>query len=128
MSHWRPTYPNRDRHASGDPSESNMPAESNWNLNTYIFKYTFFLIYINLNNGRTLIRDVGLWWVFDILGMSVSNVSPIRHIFWSLIRHVGVRPSLSDIDGLSIRHVDLRCGMSVSVQACRSPIRHVGLR
>ena len=38
MPDWRPI---RDRHVCGDPSETNMPAESNRNLNTYTFKYTY---------------------------------------------------------------------------------------
>ena len=57
---------------------------------------------------------------------SVSNVSPIRFVCWSLIRHVGLRPSMLISDEVSnespIRHVGLQW---VSDQACRSPM---GLR
>ena len=83
-------------------------------INTY-----FLLIYIHIhgNNVRALNRHVGLWWVF--------NVSPIRHICWSLIRHVDHRPSMSVTDGFSIKHVGLRWGMSVSDG---STMKHVGLR
>ena len=49
-----------------------------------------------------------LWWFFD---MSVSVLSPIRYLWWSQIRHVGLQPS-----------------MSVSNQACRSTTKHLGLR
>ena len=77
-------------------------------INTY-----FLLIYIHIhgNNVRALNRHVGLWWVF--------NVSPIRHICWSPIWHVGFR-WVSDVT--PIRHVGLRWD---SNKACRS---QMGLR
>ena len=37
IPHLRPTFPNGDRHS---PSETDMPVESNHNLNSYISKYT----------------------------------------------------------------------------------------
>ena len=51
--------------------------------------------------------------------MSVSNVSPIKHLSWSLIGHVGLRPSMSVSDGSPMKNVEVYDG---------SPIRHVGLR
>ena len=63
MLHRRPTCPIGDRHAPwektftigdlhgcGVPSETNMHAESNRNLNTYLFKYThFYLLFAYLH-------------------------------------------------------------------------------
>ena len=75
--------------------------------------------------------------------MSVSNVSPIRHVCLSPKGHGGFRwisdgaclvsdGSPMEHDevsvGFLIRHVGVQSGMLVSDQACRSPIRHVGLR
>ena len=70
------------------------------------------------------------------LGIQVSDVSPIRHVYKSLIRHVGLRPSISVPDWSPIRHVVVRWGMSISdgspirhVEVSDgSPIRYVGLR
>ena len=72
-----------------------MPAEFNRNSNTFIYLnilfFVYFLhIYIYWNNERTLIRHVGLQ-----LGIAC----------WFLIRHVGLKPSMSVSDGLSIRQV-----------------------
>ena len=58
-----------------------------------------------------------------LLCMSISNVSSIWHAYWSLIRHVSLRPSMSVSDGSLIRDDGLRLGMSVfngsRVEACR---------
>ena len=121
----RPTFTIEDRHGCKDPWETNMPAESKRNLNTYIFKFTYFylllLIYIYWNNVMTLIRHVGLQWarkspmkhvvVSDQVcqslwsGMSVSDGSPMKHVDisdGSLIRHVGLRSGMSVSDGSPI--------------------------
>ena len=39
------------------------------------------------------------------LGMSVSNVSLIRQVCLSLIRHVGLGPSLSVLDGSPMKFI-----------------------
>ena len=74
-----------------------MPTESNRNFNTYLFKYTFCL-FIN----------IGIRLVF--------NVSVIRHVCWTLIGHVRLRPNMSVSDGSPMSHVEF------SDQACRSPM------
>ena len=106
MPHRKPTCPIWDQHAFGDPSETNIPAESNRNLNTYIFKYTYFyihtfclFIYVYRNKVRTLFRHVSLWWVSDqscrsLMGHVFSNGSPIRQD--------GLRSSMSISDGVPI--------------------------
>ena len=68
-THWRLICPIRDRHACGDPLETNMPVECNRQFNTYSVINTYFLyfllIYINWNHVSTMIRHLGLWRVFD---------------------------------------------------------------
>ena len=102
-------------------------------LNIFIFMY-FSLFYVYCKNIRNQAYRslVGLR-----LGMSVSNVSPIRHACWSLIWHVSLSPVISVFNGLSTRHVGLQWGMSVSDESpmknvevsVGSTIRHVaGLR
>ena len=56
---------------------------------------------------------IGINYVRTQSGMSVSVGSSIRHVCWSLIMHVSLRPSISVSDRLSIRHVALQWGMSV---------------
>ena len=50
-----PTCPFGDWHACKDPSNTNMPAESNRNLNAYIFNWYFCLfIYMSISDGSPM--------------------------------------------------------------------------
>ena len=97
----------------GDPSETDMHVESNWNFNTFKYSYFYKLFaYVYTYIGI-------IYW-----GMTISDGSPINHIEVS--------------HGSPIRCVGLRW---VSNQACwspmglwssmlvydGSPMRHVGL-
>ena len=96
-----------DQHACWEPSETDMLVDFNRNSNTFHKYNYFYLIFANLywNNKKSPIRSLmGLR-----LCILVSDVFPIRHVFRSLIRHVG-----------------LRLSMSVSDQACCSLMRHAG--
>ena len=59
--------------------------------------------------------------------MSVSFVSPIRHVCWALIRHVGLRKSMLVTDKACRSPTIHVCLQWVFVQAFCSPIGHVGL-
>ena len=65
-----------------------------------------------------------IYWnyVRTLSGRSVSNVSPIRHVCRSLIRHVGLL-WVSDESPMGFRS-----GMPVSDGACQSQMGHVSLR
>ena len=97
-----------DRHAWSEPhlrltypSGTNMPAESNWNLNIYMFKYSYFhILFAYLYTCRYPMGCRS--------DMSVSNEACRFQI--------GLRWSMSRFP------IGLRSGMSVSDQACRSPI------
>ena len=100
-----------DRHASGVPSETNMPAESNRNLiQSYLNPLIYYIIFANLYlleyctfSNQACRSLVGLR-----SGMSVSNVLLIRQVCWSLIRHVSLGPNMSVSDGASLFQMGLR--------------------
>ena len=92
---------------SGDPLETNMPSESNNNLNTYLFLNIhiliyFVLIYIYWNN----------WGLF--LCMLVSNVP-----------RMGCRSGISVSDGASQYQMGLRWSMLRSPMSCWSGMMSV---
>ena len=92
MPHRRPICPIGDRYACGDPWETNMPAKSDKNVNTYLVKYINFFF--------TFCLLICIYW---------KNVrTPIRHACWSLIRNVGLRSNMPVSDGSLISHVGLR--------------------
>ena len=60
MPHRRPTC------LIGDPSEINMPAESNPNLNTDILKYSlFYILFAYFIYWNNIFGHVGFRWVSD---------------------------------------------------------------
>ena len=96
MPHRRQTYPIGNQHA---PSETDMPVETYRRptcLRSSTFKYTYFDILFCLfileqckYSNQACISPMCLR-----LGMSASDVCPIKHVElsdWSLIRHVGLR-------------------------------------
>ena len=102
-SHRRPTClwrPIGNQHACGVKSEFK---QINLNIFTY-FTFCLFLLEYCKDSNQACRALVGLR-----LGISVSNISLIRHVCWSLIRQVS----------LLTKHVGLRW---VVDQACRSPI------
>ena len=96
MPHQRTTYPIGDQLA---PSETDMPAESNWNLNTLYLNIRvniYLLIYIH----------VGLRWV-----VNQACQYPMGHISFRWVSDQACRSLIG-----------LRSGLSVFDQASRSPI------
>ena len=106
--HWRPIClwrPLGDQHACGAKLKFYQIY-----LNILMFIY-FFLVYI-------LCKDINqaCWSLVGIrLGMSVSNVSLMWHVCWSLIRE----------GRCYTKHVGLQWFVD---QACQSPVVHVGFR
>ena len=109
----RPTCPIGDWHAWGEPCKTKMPAEFNWNFNTDLYLnilYTFCLFqFILIMKGLQS-------------GMSDFNYACRSPMCLWLGTYVGLRPSMSVSNGLSIRYVGLWRGMSVSDG---SPMKHV---
>ena len=90
MPNWWPACPIGNQHACGYPSEFKHIYFNFRILNSFFFLYC--------NNVRTLKRH---GWSLMGLGlcMPVSDVSPIKHVCRSLIKHVGLQPRMSTFDG-----------------------------
>ena len=121
-THWRPIRDPLetdmpDRRLIGDwhtPSETNMPGESNWNVNTFKYSYFYILfayLYIGIIYGACRFQ-LGLRWSMSTVevsnkacrspmglrsGMSVSDGSPIGLRWVSVNNNIFVNSNLSSV-------------------------------
>ena len=115
------------------PVETDMPAESNLNLNTYLnilVFFTFCLVILDkCNDSNQACRYLMGFQLGDRspmcfrIGMMSFDLSPIRHMCQSLIRHVGLRPRMyvSNEECRGFRWVSDQTCLSSIRQACRTP-------